>query len=166
MKSFVPAAVLAGSVACIALSSAARADEAQLTRGAYLASIMDCMGCHTPRTPEGEPVPGMHLAGSQLGFDMGPLGIYWPPNLTPDPTGLGDWTPEQMVTAIRTGQRPDGRSLAPIMPWGAYSALTDEDAAALVAYLRSLPPVAHEVPAPVGPGETARAPYFTVRAPG
>ena len=167
MKAFAPA-ILAGSLGILAaLPQAGHAGEAeQVTRGAYLAAIMDCTGCHTPRTPDFAPIAGMHLAGSEMGFDMGPLGIVWPPNLTSDATGLGAWSDDQIVTAIRTGQRPDGRILAPIMPWHSYAALTDADAAALVAYLRSLPPVAHSVPGPAGQGEAAPAPYLTPRFPG
>ncbi len=78
------------------------------------------------------------------------------------------YTPEATLERVKGGAHmhldpANGFRLLrfPIMPWGAYSALTDEDAAALVAYLRSLPPVAHAVPGPVGPGETAKAPYLT-----
>ena len=76
------------------------------------------------------------------------------PNLTPDrKTGLGNWTKDEMMTAIQTGVRPDGRILSPIMPWRAYAGLTKSDAGAIVDYLRSLPPVSHEVPGPFGPDE-------------
>jgi len=51
------------------------------------------------------------------------------------------------------------------LPWPSYQALTDEDAAALAAYLKSLPPVGFEAPGPVGPGEPAPAPYLTVVMP-
>ena len=61
--------------------------------------------------------------------------------------------------------RPDGRELAPVMPWRSYAALTDEDAYALAAYLQSLPAVPHTVPAMVGPDQPAKAPYLTVRVP-
>ena len=68
------------------------------------------------------------------------LGIFVAPNLTPDnDTGLGNWTKDQIATAIRTGVRLDGHVLAPIMPWRAYAGLTKIDAAAIVEYLRSLP---------------------------
>ena len=74
------------------------------------------------------------------------------PNLTPDKdTGLGNWTKEQMITAIQTGVRPDGRVLAPTMPWRAFAALTKSDVGAIVDYLESLPPVSHKVPGPFGP---------------
>jgi len=75
-------------------------------------------------------------------------------NLTSDKeTGLGSWTREQIATAITTGKRPDGRVLAPVMPWRAYAQLTRMDALAIAAYLQSLPPVRHDVPGPFGPNE-------------
>ena len=73
------------------------------------------------------------------------------PNLTPDKeTGLGNWTAQQIVTAITTGERPDGRMLAPAMPWRGLSALTKPDALAIAAFLKSLPPVSNKVPGPFG----------------
>lgn len=94
------------------------------------------------------------LGGSDVGFVVPGLGIFVPRNLTPDKdTGLGNWTKEQMITAIQTGVRPDGRILAPIMPWRAYAGLTKSDVGAIVDYLRSLPPVSNRVPGPFGPDE-------------
>jgi mono/diheme cytochrome c family protein len=140
--------------------------EGMVERGEYLASIMDCSGCHTGGALAGRPDPALHLAGSDVGFEIPGLGIFYPPNLTPEPeTGLGGWSESDIATALRTGVRPDGRELAPIMPWRSYSALSDEDLAALVAYLRSLRPVRHQAPAPVGPSERATAPYLTLMMP-
>jgi hypothetical protein len=82
------------------------------------------------------------------------LGTFVGPNLTPDKaTGLGNWTDAQVVTALQKGERPDGRMLAPIMPWHAFANLTKPDADAIVAFLRSLPPVDHKVPGPFGPNQ-------------
>ncbi|WP_331283292.1 c-type cytochrome [Futiania mangrovi] len=154
-------AVLGGTVGANMGASAA-----DLDRGAYLAQIMDCGGCHTPGVLAGTPDMTRALAGSEIGFEIPGLGIFYPPNLTPDAaTGLGSWTAEQMVTAITTGVRPDGRILAPIMPYHAYSALTPDDAAALVAYLRTLAPVSNQVPSPVGPEGKAVAPYLGPKTP-
>lgn len=61
--------------------------------------------------------------------------------------------------------RPDGRQLAPMMPWMSYAHINADDAAALVAYLRSLTPVKHKVPGPFASGDEPTAPYFTVVAP-
>ncbi len=98
----------------IALADGALAADAG--HGRYLASIMDCAGCHSGRTPEGAIAPDQHLTGGTLGFELPGMGIFWPPNLTPSPEGLGDWSDAQVAAAIRTGVRPDGRVLAPIMP--------------------------------------------------
>ena len=135
-------------------------------RGAYLAAIMDCAGCHTGGALAGQPDPALRLAGSDIGFGAPGLGIFYPPNLTSDPeTGLGQWTEADIVKAVRTGERPDGRELAPMMPWRSYAALTDDDALALAAYLKSLPPVRNRVPAPTGPDEKPPAPYLGVFMP-
>lgn len=141
-------------------------DAKTLARGQYLATVMDCAGCHTPGALGGKPDTGRQFAGSDIGFALGPgptPGVVYPPNLTPDrETGLGAWTEDQMIRAIRGGQSRDGRPLVPIMPWPHYSALTMADARALVAYLRSLKPIAFPVPANVKPGEPAAKPYLTV----
>src|SRR5262249_12577350 len=83
------------------------------------------------------------LSGSDLGW-VGPWGVVHARNLTPDSTGLGAWTVDQIALAIRTGNTPNGVQLAPIMPWMDLSALTDDDAMAIAAYLKSIPPVAHK----------------------
>jgi len=146
------------------LTSPAHAEDA-VTRGAYLARIMDCGGCHTPGAFTGQPNPAMALAGADVGFAVPGLGVFYPPNLTPDPeTGLGKWSEAEIVTAVRTGMRPDGRELV-VMPWRSYAALTDEDAGALAAYLKSMAPVANHVPSPIGANEKAPHPYLTVMMP-
>jgi hypothetical protein len=85
----------------------------------------------------------------------GPWGVSFAPNLTPDKaTGLGEWTEEAFMQAIRTGKhqgQPNGREILPPMPWHAYRHLTDDDLKALWTYLRSIPAVANEVPTPVPP---------------
>jgi mono/diheme cytochrome c family protein len=106
------------------------------------------------------------LAGSEVGFQIPGLGIFYPPNLTPDPeTGLGKWSEADIIKAVRTGVRPDGRQLAPIMPYHSYSKLTDADAKALAGYLKSMRPVKNQVPGPIGPGEKPTAAYLTVVMP-
>jgi mono/diheme cytochrome c family protein len=125
-----------------------------IARGKYLATIMACADCHTPGAMLGKPDATRLMGGSEVGFEMPGVGVFHPPNLTPDKeTGLGAWTPEQIVTAIRAGVRPDGRVLVPIMPWHFYAALTDADALAVVAYLKSLPAVKNKVPGPFGLNE-------------
>lgn len=140
--------------------------DALVERGAYLANIMDCGGCHNTGAFTPEPNLKTPLSGSGIGFEMPGMGVFFPPNLTPDKaTGLGDWTDEQVIAAFTRGERPDGRILAPVMPWISYGHITPEDAKALVAYLRSLTPVEHQVPGPFGLEERATAPYFTVKLP-
>lgn len=147
--------------AAMCLSAGAANAEDLLKKGEYLSKIMDCGGCHTEGALAGRPDPALRLAGSSIGFAMPDVGIFYPPNLTPDAdTGLGRWSDADVLTAIRTGVRPDGRHLMPVMPWPAYAALTDEDGRALVMYLKSLPAVRHATPAPVGPSEKPVAPYL------
>ncbi len=149
-----------------ASASAQQPKQRQLPRGEYLATVMDCGGCHTGGALAGQPDPKLHLAGSNIGFGVPGLGVFYPPNLTPDrETGLGAWTEADIVRAVRTGERPDGRVLAPVMPWRNYAALTDEDARALARHLKGLPPVRNTVPPMVGADEKPPAPYLTVVAP-
>lgn len=133
-------------------------------RGEYLARIMDCGGCHTPGTMMGKPDAARYLAGGDVGFEIPGLGVFYPPNLTSDETGLAAWSEADIVKAVRTGETPDGRILAPIMPYHAYSALTDEDAAQLARYLKSLAPIVNDVPDPVGKGKPP-LPYLSLVVP-
>ena len=155
----------AAGLAALATATPAAA-ETQVERGQYLAHIMDCGGCH--HTGAFTPQPNLEtpLAGSDIGFEMPGMGYVYPPNLTPDEeTGLGNWSDEEIITAFTTGMRPDGRQLAPMMPWMSYAHINSDDAAALVAYLRSLKPVKHTAPGPFAATDTPTAPYFTVVAP-
>ncbi len=143
------AAVLAA--VCAAPSHAA---DPRLDRGEYLVSIMGCTDCHTPGHFLGHPDMTKFLSGSDVGFGVPNAGVFVGPNLTPDnDTGLGKWTTAQIVTAITTGVRPDGRVLAPVMPWRGFANLKPDDAMAIASYLKSLPPVSHAVPGPFGPGD-------------
>ncbi|GMG83429.1 cytochrome c [Paralimibaculum aggregatum] len=147
-------------------AAAADAPDDLIDRGAYLARIMLCGDCHSPRGPEGEIDETRALGGASIGFEVPGLGVFFPPNLTPDAeTGLGSWSDAEILTALRTGERPDGRLLAPIMPWQFFSVLNEADGTALVAYLRSLPSVSHRVPVPTGAGERPLGPYLAVIAP-
>jgi mono/diheme cytochrome c family protein len=117
-------------------------------RGAYLVnSVMGCTDCHTPVDPAtGAPQMDKYLAGRQP--YEGPWGIVYGGNITPDnATGIGTWTDEEVKRAITTGVGQDGRRLI-LMPWFAYSAMTPDDADAVVYYLKNgLPAVINEVPA-------------------
>jgi mono/diheme cytochrome c family protein len=135
--------------------TAAHAADPPSERGKYLVEIIGCTDCHTPGSLLGRPDTSKYLGGSDVGFAIPGLGVFVGPNLTADKqTGLGDWTAEQIVAAITTGKRPDGRILAPVMPWQDFSRLTRSDALAIAAYLKTLPPIRNKVAGPFGPGET------------
>ena len=135
----------------------------QIARGKYLVTLMGCTDCHTPGYFFGKPDNSRYLGGSDVGFAI-PPGVFYGPNLTPDKdTGLGNWTDAQIVAAIRTGKRPDGRELAPVMPYRGFASLTDADARAIVAYLRSIPPVKNKVLGPFGPNEKPTGFIMTIQ---
>jgi mono/diheme cytochrome c family protein len=154
---------LLAAVAMVGLSSAALADNGEIERGKYLVTIGGCNDCHTPGALLGKPDFSRALGGSEVGFAIPGLGVFAGPNLTPDKeTGLGKWTDDQIISAITGGTTPEGRRLAPIMPYAALSHLTSDDAHAMVAYLRSLPPVKNAVPGPFGPKETPTTLVFVI----
>ena len=135
-------------------TTAAEPAQSPVERGRYLVSFAGCIDCHTPGYFFGMPDMARLLGGSEVGFEIPGLGVFHGPNLTPDvDTGLGSWTEEQIVTAITTGMRPDGRMLAPIMPYQGFANLTPSDRTAIAAYLKSLPAVSNKVPGPFGANE-------------
>lgn len=156
---------LAGTMVLLAACEApvAEAPPDPIQRGGYLVGLMGCNDCHTPGYFLGMPDQTRFLGGSDVGFLMPGLGYFYGPNLTPDvDTGLGSWSEDQIITTLRTGVRPDGRQLAPIMPWMAFASLTDEDANAIAAYLKSIPAVSNQAPPPTGIGQPAPAPYMEI----
>src|SRR5687767_12596685 len=160
------AAIAVVTVGVVGYWRAEAADREQINRGKYLVTLGLCTDCHTPGYFFGKPDMARYLAGSEVGFEIPGLGVFHGRNLTPDvETGIGAWSADEIVTAIQTGTRPDGRILAPIMPWHAFAELTKPDAYAIAAYLKSLPPVANQVPGPFGPTETPTSFVFKVVAP-
>lgn len=163
--------------ASAAIPEAGSADP--VARGAYLVKIMVCNDCHTPLTmTENGPEPDMsrELSGHPQGLAVaappplgtggwgwagaatntafaGPWGVSFTANLTPDPeTGLGKWTADTFIAAIRTGRHEgQGRPILPPMPYPMYRNATDADLRALFAYLQSLPPIRNRVPPPIEP---------------
>jgi hypothetical protein len=158
----------------------AQGKAAQVERGRLLVSIGGCNDCHTPMKFDadiGMPVPDMSRmlsghpqgapdpAGTPGGHDMGvigatmtsfklPFGTVYTANLTPDPdTGLGGWTAEMFLRAVRTGRHMGGagRPILPPMPWPNVGQQTDEDIKAIFAYLRTIPAIRNDVPAPKVP---------------
>jgi Cytochrome C oxidase, cbb3-type, subunit III len=104
-------------------------------RGAQLVrTVALCGGCHTA-------TGGMELAGN-VNFKGGLLPA---PNLTPDATGIGEWTDAQIINAFRNGVDDEGRTLDPAMPYWLFHNMSDADAKSVVAFLRSLTPVSATV---------------------
>jgi mono/diheme cytochrome c family protein len=144
------------------LSSPASADDAQIARGRYLVIVAGCSDCHTPGALIGAPDMKRYLGGSDVGFSIPGQGVFVGENLTPDKeTGIGSWTSEQILSAIRTGKRPDGVELSPVMPYSAFSHLSDEDAQAIAAFLKSLPAVSNKN---VGPFKSSEPVTINVSA--
>lgn len=132
--------------ACAERGTAADDEAALLARGDYLmSSIVACGNCHSPRDDNGEFVDGMELAGAFVIEE--PAFRAYAPNITPDEeTGIGAWTDEEIMRAVREGIRPDGSVMGPPMAYPFYRDISDRDMRAIVAYLRSVPPVRNEVP--------------------
>jgi mono/diheme cytochrome c family protein len=165
-STWIPRLAAAGAATAAILTTAAQADP-QSDRGKYLVTLGGCNDCHTPGYFFGKPDMNQFLGGSDVAFEIPGLGAFAGRNITPDKdSGIGDWTTEQIVTALQTGRRPDGRVLAPIMPWHALANLTKEDAMAIAAYLQSLPPVQHKVAGPFKPGEKITLFLFRILPPG
>ena len=117
-----------------------------IERGRYLAEAMTgCIACHSPideSRPGDFPQAGLEYTGRVWPVGSGFPGKIVAPNISPDPeTGIGNWTDGEIVRAIREGVSRDGRPLFPLMNYPGYRDLTDEDALAIVAYLRTRKPI-------------------------
>ncbi|MAZ04467.1 MAG: diheme cytochrome C-type, partial [Sneathiella sp.] len=107
-------------------------------KGAYLTAAGGCYGCHTDVKNDGKPFAG----GRPLET---PFGVFYTPNITGDPeTGIGSWTDEEFLKALKEGIGPSGHPYFPAFPYTSYTKMTDEDALAIKAHLISLPPVVQE----------------------
>jgi mono/diheme cytochrome c family protein len=122
----------------------AQTQKALVARGTYLVkAIVACDDCHTPKDDHYAPRNNLAFAGGQE-FDS-PVFTAYSRNLTPDVnTGIGTWTDEQIMRAIRQGITREGDILGPPMPVPNFNTMSDDDAKALVAYLRTLKPIRHE----------------------
>ena len=110
----------------------------QIERGRYLAIAGDCTSCHTV------PGSGQPFAGGRP--IETPFGVVVGANITPDPeTGIGAWSDELFVRALREGKGHDGQLLYPAMPYPYYTKLTESDALAIRAYLNTVKPVRNAV---------------------
>jgi mono/diheme cytochrome c family protein len=152
-----------------------------VARGKYIIdALAGCGDCHTPRLADGgsdmtrylsgvECLVGVHMtdAGAQDAGDAGdadagdagppPPGCLNSRNLTNDPTGLQNRTDQQIRDMFQHGERPGGQHLVPVMPYWMYGNMTDADALAVVAYLRTVPGVNHAVPANEPPWDNVPA---------
>lgn len=156
-------------------------NKAQIQRGEYLVTVGGCHDCHSPKmfTPKGPvPDPAKLLSGYRADTKLpeiptgvigpnkwgglttndstawvGPWGVSFSSNLTPDAeTGLGNWTVEMFIRAMRTGKHAGvGRAILPPMPWYGLAKLNDGDLKAIFAYLRTLKPIKNRVPDPIPP---------------
>lgn len=154
-----------------------------ILRGKALVTTSACHDCHSPKIftsegmmpdttrllsghPQDEPIPdipkekdGWVLFSMGLTASVGPWGITYAANLTPDDTGIGNWSYDQFETAIRKGKYKGlegSRSLLPPMPWQQIRSFSDPDLRAIFAYLQSIKPVHNLVPAPVSADEVAK----------
>jgi mono/diheme cytochrome c family protein len=107
-----------------------------VAKGRYIFAAAGGCGCHTE---PGKAATGLNAGGRR--FDA-PFGTVYSTNITPDPqTGIGAWTDEQIIAGIRLGRRPNGERLIPVHPFMTFNGMAEEDLRALVAYLRTLPPI-------------------------
>jgi mono/diheme cytochrome c family protein len=130
-------------------SQDAAAKNNPVVRGKYLVETYGCEHCHSPVTEDGHMMEEFRLAGGQT-VDLYPFGVYVTHNLTSDKeTGIGNYSDDQIKQAFTHGIALDGWRMLPFpMPWTSYASLTDDDQNAIVAYLRSLPPIYNKTPAP------------------
>lgn len=159
--------------------------ESQIKYGEHLVTILDCNVCHTPKKmTERGPVPDMSLLLSGRPAEMplidvdraemeskglvvardltewiGPWGVSFAANLTPDETGIGNWTEEQFFLALREGKYKGlaaSRTLLPPMPWESFSFMTDSEVKAIFAYLMSIKPIHNIVPPALPPTSASK----------
>lgn len=159
---------------------------AKIERGKYLVNFGGCNDCHTPfkmtatgpvrdqehllaghpealvmpPAPALPPGPWLATMGATMTAWSGPWGTSFTANLTPDKeTGLGNWTLQNFVETVRTGRHMGrGRPILPPMPYDQVASLSDDDLAAVFAYLQSIPPVKNRVPQPIPPAPAPAAP--------
>jgi cytochrome c553 len=160
-------------------------DAAAVARGRYLVTVGGCNDCHSPKinTPQGPQVDETRLLsghpatqrlpavpagvvsptkwGALASNDetawVGAWGTSFAANLTPDPTGLGNWTVDMFIKSMRNGKYMGiSRPILPPMPWNWYGQMTDQDLASVFAYLKSLRPISNLVPEALPPAGTHR----------
>ena len=126
-------ALLLGLFALPETASAQAPSAAEIARGKYVFGATGGCGCHT--VPKGP----VNAGGRKY---EGPYGTVYSTNITPDKeTGIGGWTDEQIITAIRLGRRPNGERLVPVHPYTVFNGMAEEDVKAVVVFLRTVPAV-------------------------
>ncbi len=124
--------ILYSALALVAIAGNALAQDAK--RGLYVSKAAGCVGCHTETRPNAQPYAGGRALDT-------PFGTFFGPNITPHPrAGIGRWSEQDFIRAMRLGVRPDGAHYYPAFPYTSFTKITDPDLRDLWAYLRSLPP--------------------------
>ena len=126
-------------LAAVTVATPVIAQSGDAERGAYMLAAAGCVACHTV------PKDGAFLAGGrELKTDFG---SFFTPNITPDPeTGIGNWSDEDFIRAMKKGVSPDGGRYYPTFPYTSYTRMTRQDMLDLKAYLDTVPPVRNAVP--------------------
>src|SRR5512140_1831117 len=152
--------VVLGLAAAVAAAGAALA-ETPVERGSYLVnSVGACGNCHTPRQ-QGVPDLSKKFSGGFQTFDE-PWFTVKGANLTPDKeTGLGNWSDDELRKTLLTGVRPNGVTLATVMPYPFYRMMLPGDVDAMIAYLRTVAAIRNAVQAP-----SYKAQHLAVAVPG
>lgn len=138
-----PGLILAASVLllpCAAMAADQNEQRSPIERGEYLVHAAGCITCHTKDVDNAVPFAGGRALKT-------PFGTFYTPNITPDPeTGIGDWSEQAFVRAVKQGISPEGAPYYPAFPYTFYAGMTDADVKAIFAYLQSLEPVRRKVP--------------------
>jgi len=126
----------AAGLLLLGLAWAVHAQQGDAQRGQYISKAAGCVGCHTEARDNAQPFAGGRALET-------PFGTFYGPNITPHPqAGIGRWTEQDFIRAIREGRRPDGAHYFPAFPYPSFTRINDQDLRDLWAYLRTLPPSA------------------------
>jgi mono/diheme cytochrome c family protein len=123
----------AAGLLLLAAHFAAGAQQGDAKRGLYISQAAGCLGCHTEANEGAQAYAGGRALKT-------PFGTFFGPNITPHPqAGIGRWSEQDFIRAMRQGRRPDGAHYFPAFPYPSFTLIQDQDLRDLWAYLRSLP---------------------------